>query len=197
MSLTTTDRRILRLAVPAFGALAAEPLYRLVDTAIVGRLGTNSSAGLRSRSRSCRSSSPGRTSSPTGRRSGSRTGSVPIDRPLPPTSASRRSGSRCSSGLTAAPVLVAFARAARLGRSVPATTSSPSQRRTSGSPRSGSRSCSSALPHRGPTRGERLSVAAGRARGDQRRQRGGRSRLGRSVSTSELPEPRGRPWSRR
>jgi putative MATE family efflux protein len=40
------DREILRLAVPAFGALAAEPLYILVDTAIVGRLGTNPLAGL-------------------------------------------------------------------------------------------------------------------------------------------------------
>ena len=34
------DREILRLAVPALGALAAEPLYILVDTAIVGHLGT-------------------------------------------------------------------------------------------------------------------------------------------------------------
>jgi Na+-driven multidrug efflux pump len=30
------DREILRLAAPALGALAAEPLYVLVDTAIVG-----------------------------------------------------------------------------------------------------------------------------------------------------------------
>jgi putative MATE family efflux protein len=34
------DREILRLAVPALGALAAEPLYLLTDTAIVGHLGT-------------------------------------------------------------------------------------------------------------------------------------------------------------
>jgi putative MATE family efflux protein len=34
------DREILRLAVPAFGALVAEPLFLLVDSAIVGRLGT-------------------------------------------------------------------------------------------------------------------------------------------------------------
>lgn len=34
------DREILRLAVPAFGALIAEPLFLLADTAIVGRLGT-------------------------------------------------------------------------------------------------------------------------------------------------------------
>ncbi|GGL01206.1 MATE family efflux transporter [Sphaerisporangium melleum] len=33
-------REILRLAVPAFGALVAEPLFILVDYAIVGRLGT-------------------------------------------------------------------------------------------------------------------------------------------------------------
>jgi putative MATE family efflux protein len=40
------DRDILRLAVPALGALAAEPLYLLVDTAIVGNLGTRPLAGL-------------------------------------------------------------------------------------------------------------------------------------------------------
>jgi putative MATE family efflux protein len=40
------DRRILALAVPALGALAAEPLYVLVDTAIVGRLGTVPLGGL-------------------------------------------------------------------------------------------------------------------------------------------------------
>ena len=34
------DREIFALAVPALGALAAEPLYVLVDTAIVGHLGT-------------------------------------------------------------------------------------------------------------------------------------------------------------
>ena len=44
--LTATDRRILRLAAPAFGALAAEPLYRLVDTAIVGRLGKEQLGGV-------------------------------------------------------------------------------------------------------------------------------------------------------
>lgn len=40
------DRRIVALAVPALGALAVEPLYVLVDTAIVGRLGTAPLAGL-------------------------------------------------------------------------------------------------------------------------------------------------------
>ncbi|GAA3788964.1 MATE family efflux transporter [Sphaerisporangium flaviroseum] len=42
MSLTprTGSREILRLAVPALGALVAEPLFILVDYAIVGRLGT-------------------------------------------------------------------------------------------------------------------------------------------------------------
>src|SRR5688500_18309085 len=42
-----TDRRILRLAVPALGTLIVEPLYVLVDTAIVGRsLGTAALGGL-------------------------------------------------------------------------------------------------------------------------------------------------------
>lgn len=40
------DRRILSLAIPALGTLAVEPLYRLVDTAIVGRLGTDELGGL-------------------------------------------------------------------------------------------------------------------------------------------------------
>ena len=33
------DRRIWKLAIPALGSIAAEPLYNLVDTAIVGHLG--------------------------------------------------------------------------------------------------------------------------------------------------------------
>ena len=40
------DRRILRLALPALGTLAVEPLYVLVDTAIVGRISTDALAGL-------------------------------------------------------------------------------------------------------------------------------------------------------
>jgi Na+-driven multidrug efflux pump len=40
------DREILRLAVPAFGALIAEPLYLLTDTAVVGHLGTPQLGGL-------------------------------------------------------------------------------------------------------------------------------------------------------
>jgi putative MATE family efflux protein len=40
------DREILRLALPALGALAAEPLYLLTDTAIVGHLGTPQLAAL-------------------------------------------------------------------------------------------------------------------------------------------------------
>lgn len=44
--LQSTDRRLLRLAIPALGTLAVEPLYVLVDTAIVGRLGTPQLAGL-------------------------------------------------------------------------------------------------------------------------------------------------------
>jgi putative MATE family efflux protein len=40
------DRQILALAVPALGALVAEPLFVLVDSAMVGRLGTAELAGL-------------------------------------------------------------------------------------------------------------------------------------------------------
>lgn len=40
------DRKIVRLAIPALGTLAVEPLYILVDTAIVGRLGTPQLAGV-------------------------------------------------------------------------------------------------------------------------------------------------------
>ncbi|RZI88207.1 MAG: MATE family efflux transporter, partial [Microbacterium sp.] len=41
-----TDREILRLAVPAFLALVAEPAFLLADSAIVGHLGTPELAGL-------------------------------------------------------------------------------------------------------------------------------------------------------
>ena len=44
--MNATDRRIVGLALPALGSLAAEPLYVLVDTAIVGRLGTAQLGGL-------------------------------------------------------------------------------------------------------------------------------------------------------
>ena len=44
--MNATDRRIIRLAVPALGSLAVEPVYVLTDTAIVGRLGTDQLAGL-------------------------------------------------------------------------------------------------------------------------------------------------------
>lgn len=40
------DREIVTLAVPAFGALVAEPLFLIADTAIVGHLGTAQLAGL-------------------------------------------------------------------------------------------------------------------------------------------------------
>lgn len=40
------DREILALAVPAFGALVAEPLFLMADSAIVGHLGTSQLAGL-------------------------------------------------------------------------------------------------------------------------------------------------------
>ena len=40
------DGEILRLALPAFGALIAEPLFLLADSAIVGRLGTVPLGGL-------------------------------------------------------------------------------------------------------------------------------------------------------
>ncbi|MDQ0812387.1 putative MATE family efflux protein [Streptomyces sp. B3I7] len=40
------DREIVTLAVPAFGALVAEPLFVLADSAIVGHLGTAQLAGL-------------------------------------------------------------------------------------------------------------------------------------------------------
>ncbi|MFJ9375128.1 MATE family efflux transporter [Streptomyces sp. NPDC101455] len=40
------DREIVMLAVPAFGALVAEPLFVMADSAIVGHLGTAQLAGL-------------------------------------------------------------------------------------------------------------------------------------------------------
>jgi putative MATE family efflux protein len=46
MSANPDLRTILRLALPALGALAAEPLYVLGDTAIVGHVNTQALAGL-------------------------------------------------------------------------------------------------------------------------------------------------------
>ncbi|GGO62259.1 MATE family efflux transporter [Nonomuraea cavernae] len=47
MPITRRDREILRLAVPAFGALVAEPLFLLADYAIVGHgLGTSAVGAL-------------------------------------------------------------------------------------------------------------------------------------------------------
>lgn len=40
------DREILRLAVPALGALVAEPVFLLTDSAIIGHVGTPELAGL-------------------------------------------------------------------------------------------------------------------------------------------------------
>ncbi|MEU2891634.1 MATE family efflux transporter [Streptomyces albidoflavus] len=40
------DREIVALAVPAFGALVAEPLFVMADSAIIGHLGTARLAGL-------------------------------------------------------------------------------------------------------------------------------------------------------
>ncbi|OBA82537.1 MATE family efflux transporter [Mycobacterium sp. 1164966.3] len=41
-----TGREVAKLALPALGVLAAEPLYLLFDTAVVGRLGALALAGL-------------------------------------------------------------------------------------------------------------------------------------------------------
>jgi putative MATE family efflux protein len=46
LSRSPFDRDIYRLALPALGALIAEPLYRLTDTAVVGHLGTDELAGM-------------------------------------------------------------------------------------------------------------------------------------------------------
>ncbi len=43
---TTLNRQILRLAVPALGALMAEPAFLVVDSALVGHLGAEPLAGL-------------------------------------------------------------------------------------------------------------------------------------------------------
>lgn len=46
VSTRRTDRSIAALALPAFGALVAQPLFLLVDAAVVGSLGTPVLAGL-------------------------------------------------------------------------------------------------------------------------------------------------------
>lgn len=46
MARTSLNREILRLAIPALGALIAEPAFLIVDAALVGHLGTTPLAGL-------------------------------------------------------------------------------------------------------------------------------------------------------
>jgi putative MATE family efflux protein len=46
VQLDSLDRRIFHLAVPALGALIAEPLFLLTDTAMVGHLGADALASL-------------------------------------------------------------------------------------------------------------------------------------------------------
>lgn len=46
MAAVTLNREILRLAVPALGALIAEPMFLIVDAALVGHLGVVPLAGL-------------------------------------------------------------------------------------------------------------------------------------------------------
>lgn len=46
MTADTLNRDILRLAVPALGALVAEPLFLIVDSALIGHLGVDPLAGL-------------------------------------------------------------------------------------------------------------------------------------------------------
>ena len=43
---TSLNRQVLSLALPALGALIAEPLFVLADSAMVGHLGAVSLAGL-------------------------------------------------------------------------------------------------------------------------------------------------------
>lgn len=44
--ITSDDRAIFRIAIPALGALAADPLVSIVDTAFVGRVGSEALAAL-------------------------------------------------------------------------------------------------------------------------------------------------------
>ena len=46
VGISSRDRQLLKLAIPALGALLAEPLYVLADTAVVGHLGTSALGGL-------------------------------------------------------------------------------------------------------------------------------------------------------
>ena len=43
---SSLNREILRLAVPALGALVAEPAFLILDSVMVGHLGTSPLAGL-------------------------------------------------------------------------------------------------------------------------------------------------------
>ena len=106
------DREILGLAAPALGALAAEPLYLLVDTAIVGHLGTTQLAALALAATVLSSLTGCASSSPTGRRRRSRACTAPARCGAPGSSPRRRCGSRSRSASVVAARLRAARRAA-------------------------------------------------------------------------------------
>ena len=91
---TSTDREILRLAVPAFLALVAEPLFLLSDAAIIGHLGTTELAGLGIAGVVLQTSSGCASSSPTAPPPASRDTSAPATSGPPSPRASTAAGSR-------------------------------------------------------------------------------------------------------
>ena len=104
------DGEILRLALPALGALAAEPLYLLADTAIVGHLGTPQLAAL-ALAATVLGDARRAVHLPDLRHDGARL--APARRGAatrtPPRSARRRSGSRSALGVALAAVVAALA----------------------------------------------------------------------------------------
>ena len=142
-----TTARSSASPLPALGALAAEPLYVLVDTAIVGHLGTPSSPRSRCPARCSRRSSSSATSSATARPPRSRACTAPARSAAP---GARRAGAVARAGdrrgVAVLCVALAGPAVALLGgeRRGPAT--SPSATRAS--PRSAARSRSSRSPAR-------------------------------------------------
>ena len=95
---TSPRREILRLAVPAFLALIAEPLFLLADSAIVGHLGTAELAELGVASAALITAAASSSSSPMARRASWRASSVPATRERQLRPALTDSGSPWASG---------------------------------------------------------------------------------------------------
>ena len=176
------DREIVRLALPALGALAAEPLYVLVDTAIVGHLGRPQIAALGLAGIVSPGRSRSSTSSPTGRRPSSHARRARAGR----TTAARLAAQALWVSLGIGVALLVVLEVAR-GAAAPGTRRARAVRRVRAHvlPDRGARTSGRAHRPRGPGLPARRLEPAPSARDRRRRER--RERRARGALRLRLP----------